>query len=92
MRHPAGVRDIPSGNCVGRVDIRLERMNRVQLPDHLQRAGSGSDGGLKRAPPLLADPSTASSRGENARDPIVFLGRRFFQTGRHPRGMQLRKG
>jgi hypothetical protein len=90
LRRPAGVRDIPSGNCVGRVDIRLERMNRVQLPDHLQRAGS--DGGLKHAPPLLADPSTASSRGENARDPIVFLAEGFFQTGRHPRGMQLRKG
>ena len=28
MRHPAGVRDIPSGNFVCEVDIRLERMKR----------------------------------------------------------------
>ena len=40
MRHPAGVRDIPSGDGVGEVDVRLEKMNAVNLPEHLQRAGS----------------------------------------------------
>ena len=54
MRHPAGLRDIPSGDGVGEVDIREEKMNAVYLPDHLQRAGS--DGGLKHAPSLLAKP------------------------------------
>ena len=60
MRHPAGIRDIPSGDGVSEVDIREEKMKTVCLPDHLQRAGS--DGGLKHAPSLLAKNSAISSR------------------------------
>jgi hypothetical protein len=52
MQHPAGFRDIPSGDGVGEVDIREEKMNAVCLSDHLQRAGS--DGGLKHAQSLPA--------------------------------------
>src|SRR5580704_17484075 len=52
MRHPAGIRDIPSGDGVGEVNIREEKMKAAGLSDHLQRAGS--DGGLKHAPPLPA--------------------------------------
>ena len=52
MRHPTGVSHIPSRDGVGEVDIREEKMNAVNLPQHLQRAGS--DGGLQHDPPLLA--------------------------------------
>ena len=54
MQYPAGLRDIPSGDGVGEVDIREEKMNAVCLPEHLQR--TGSDSGLKHAPSLLAKP------------------------------------
>ena len=54
MRHPAGIRDIPSGDGVGEVDVREKKMNAVCLPDQLQRAGS--DGGLKHVPSPLAKP------------------------------------
>jgi hypothetical protein len=54
MRHPAGLRDIPSGDGVGEVDVREEKMNAVYLPEHLQR--TGSDASLQNAPPLLAEP------------------------------------
>src|SRR6476620_8274259 len=54
MEDTARIRDIPSGDGISKIYIREEKMNAVQLTDHLQCAGS--DGGLKDAPSLLVEP------------------------------------